>query len=118
MSRSVSLTASYAIAIAILYIVAIAFSTAARSGVTVRHKRRDSNNTITLLCQNDTTFAYIANATFLRNSRRIDNIVYGDLSGPNTSLTFNLTPQMEGSYSCRPPETRFASNNSLELAGV
>ena len=113
-----SLTAGYVISIPILYIVAKAFSTGTHTSVSVRHQRLDAGNTITLLCQNDTTGAYFANAEFLRNDQRIDHIVYGNLNGPNTSATLELTPPMEGVYSCRVPKTGITSNSNLELAGT
>ena len=113
-----SLTAGYVIAIAILYIVAIAFSTGTHTSVSVRHERLATSNTITLLCQNDTTGAYFANAEFLRNGQRIDYVVYGNFSGPNTSATLDLTPPMEGVYSCRVPGAGITSNSNLELAGI
>ena len=113
-----SLTAVYAIIITFLYIVAITFSTATHTGISLRHQRLNSNNTITLLCQNDTTGAYIANAEFLRNDQRLDHVVYGDFTGPNTSAMLNLTPQMEGVYSCHVPKTGITSSSNLELAGI
>ena len=78
-----------------------------------------TSNVVTLLCRNDTTNRYIANANFWVNSfTRVEDISYGNYTGINTSATIMLTPQDEGVYFCGVASQGIISSNDITLLGM
>lgn len=81
-----------------------------------------SNNIISLLCEDLTSNTYLANAVFWKDSvHRVNNLIYGVYTGPDTSATLTLTPQDEGNYTCNSGEESnegSSSCNHLLLLGM
>ena len=76
------------------------------------------SNNIMLVCQYASSTGYIQNAEFWRDSiHRVTDITYNDHTTSNTSALISLTPQEEGSYTCRDPVGNVSSSNHIVLLG-
>ena len=81
----------------------------------ISNSNTQSNN-ITLVCQYASST--VQNAEFWRDSiHRVTDITYNDHTTSNTSALISLTPQEEGSYTCRDPVGNVSSSNNIVLLG-